>query len=88
MTRDDAKRIMENLAVISHYAAGGDIEFPFFTCQGEFIKWGASSTLNLSCLGRYRIAGPKQKTHVKHNPHQLRNCAATLPEKKPHGNCK
>jgi hypothetical protein len=71
VTRDDAKTIMENLAVISHYSAGGEVEYPFFRCDGEFIRWGNSRSLNLCCLGRYRIVGDPMKAHVKHNPQQL-----------------
>lgn len=71
MTRDDAKRIMENLAVISHFAAGGEVDYPLINCHGDFIHWMDARSVNLCCLGRYRIVGDQMKAHVKLNPKQL-----------------
>lgn len=82
MTREDAKKIMANLAVISHYAAGGDIEFPLFCHDGSFVKWWPSRSMNIPCLGQYRITGEQMKIHVKHNPYQLRECEAQQATKK------
>lgn len=82
MTREDAKAILENLAVISHYAAGGDIEYPFFTWDGQFIKWGEARTLSLCCLGRYRIVGVPMKARVKVNSLQYSGAPAVVPSSK------
>lgn len=71
MTRDDAKRIMENLTIISHYAAGGDIEYPVMVHDGSLAGWHASKNMNICCLGRYRIVGATQKASVKFNVKQL-----------------
>ena len=90
MTRYDAKKIMENLAIISHYAAGGDIEFPSVTWDGEFVGWHPSSTMTLCCLGKYRITGDQMKVHGKINSHQLRGVAPIIDavQNRRHGNCK
>jgi hypothetical protein len=67
VTRDDAKKIMENLAIISHYAAGGKIEHPLINCHGEFVNWYAARSLNLHSMGHYRIVGAPLKARVKVN---------------------
>ncbi len=89
MTRDDAKRIMENLAIISHYAAGGDIEFPMIRSDGVFLHWLPARTMTMCCLGKYRITGTQAKVRVKLNPQQLRDAdPVCYAAKTKHGNCK
>ena len=82
MTRDDARAILENLAVISHYAAGGNLEYPAFTCEGEFIKWWSTDRMSLCCLGRYKITGPQLKARIKVNSLQYADAEPVIPSHK------
>lgn len=86
MTRDDAKAILENLAAISHYAAGGELEYPLFDCYGDFIRWNRTDRMSLCCLGRYRIVGDTKRARVMVNPHQHAGAEAVKPDH--HGDLK
>jgi hypothetical protein len=79
MTREDCKRILDNLEVIRHFAEGGDIQSCLHNYTGAFVQWNPPSrTILLSCLGRYRIVKPHIKTSegknvvLTHNPSPCR----------------
>lgn len=61
MTRDDCKRIMDNIEVIRHFAEGGEVESCLHRYDGVFVGWYRARTLLIACLGRYRIV----KQHVQ-----------------------
>lgn len=61
MTRHQAQMILDNIEVIRHFAAGGDVEFAQHRYDGVFIGWkecrGEQITIN--CLPNYRIKKPR-----------------------------
>ena len=75
MTRDDCKRIMENIEIIKHFAEGGDVERCFHDWSGKFIRWDKlRNSILLNGLGRYRIVKPHvvmragKMVALEHNP--------------------
>ncbi len=61
MTRDQALLILENLEVIRHFAAGGEVEFAQHRFDGEFLGWRHCNRaqININCLPNYRIYKPR-----------------------------
>lgn len=59
MTREDAKRIIDNIEIVKHFANGGEVVFPYVNHQGCHVRYEWKDTMLLSCLHKYKIAPKK-----------------------------